>query len=183
MKIRTSEHFVISSWSGGQTTQLLIYPEGASLAERNFDWRISSAVVETEESEFTNFEGYERLLIPLKGKLEMEHQTPNGVMHQQVGEGELARFSGSWPTKGKGKLTDFNLIFKPDHHPKVHILNFPEGAEYMMGEEISLFYLFEGSIRAENRLVSSPALVLNNDHKSMLFTVLTASKLIPIEMH
>lgn len=183
MKILTSEHFTVSSWSGGQTTQLLIHPEGSSLPERNFEWRISSAVVETEESEFTNFEGYERLLIPLKGKLEMEHQTPNGIMHQQVDEEELARFSGSWPTKGKGKLTDFNLIFKPHHHPKVHILNFPEGSEYTIGEEIALFYLFEGSIRAEGRLISSPALVLNNDHKLLLFTALTHSRLILIEMN
>lgn len=41
--IRTKEDFIVTSWSGGETTQLAIYPEHASLSKRDFLWRISSA--------------------------------------------------------------------------------------------------------------------------------------------
>ena len=49
----TSPDFVTTTWSGGKTTQLAIAPDGASYAERAFLWRISSATVELEASDFT----------------------------------------------------------------------------------------------------------------------------------
>lgn len=183
MKILTETDFLISDWSGGQTTQLFISPEGTTLAGRDFDWRISSAVIETEESHFTPFEGYERILIPLKGKLEMEHQTPNGVIRQNVNQFELARFSGSWPTKGKGKLTDFNLIFKPNYHPKVQISYFTEETQVDLQETIIVLYLLAGSVRVNNQLIEAPALLLNNEHQEVEITYLTKSRVISVEMN
>lgn len=182
MKILTETDFVSSTWSGGTTTQLFISPEGSSLAERNFDWRISSAEVETETSDFSLFEGYERILIPLKGKLEMEHQTPNGVIQQNVSEFQLARFSGSWPTKGKGKLTDFNLIFKPNYHPKVHVLHFSE--ETLSGQEgtIGVLFLQQGSCQVNGQLLHAPALLVNNAHQALELRCLAGSRIISVEM-
>ena len=52
----------VSRWSGGTTTQLAIWPEGAVYAERNFVWRVSSARVETQESEFTSLPGVARTI-------------------------------------------------------------------------------------------------------------------------
>jgi uncharacterized protein len=183
MKIVTEADFLISDWSGGKTTQLFIFPEGTTLSGRDFDWRISSAVVETEESDFTSFEGYERILIPLKGKLEMEHQTPNGIIQQNVNQFELARFSGSWPTKGKGKLTDFNLIFKPSYHPKVQISYFTEETRTSLEETTSVLFLLSGSVMINNQHIQSPALVLNNEHQKAEISYFTESRVILIEMN
>ena len=183
MKILTETDFLISNWSGGTTTQLFIFPEGTTLGERNFDWRISSAVVEVEESEFTSFGGYERILIPLKGKIEMEHQTPNGIIEQAVGEFELARFNGAWPTKGKGKLTDFNLIFKPNYHPKVQVAYFSEDTTLDLETITSILFLQSGSFILNDQLIQSPALVVNNIHEKSEIRCKANSRIISIEMN
>jgi environmental stress-induced protein Ves len=183
MKIVTEADFLISDWSGGKTTQLFIFPEGTTLSGRDFDWRISSAVIETEESDFTPFEGYERILIPLKGKLEMEHQTPNGIIQQNVTQFELARFSGSWPTKGKGKLTDFNLIFKPNYHPKVQISYFTGETRTNLEEMTSVLFLLSGSAMINDQLIQSPVLVLNNEHQKAEIMYFAESRVILVEMN
>lgn len=182
MKILTETDFLITAWSGGTTTQLFISPEGTTLSERNFDWRISYALVETEASDFTIFDGYERILIPLKGKLEMEHQTPNGVIQQNVSEFQLARFSGSWPTKAKGKLTDFNLIFKPNYHPKVHVTLFSEEKTNVIEGGVNVLFLQEGICKVGGREVHAPAIVVNEQHREWSITCSAGSRIISIEM-
>ncbi len=182
MNILTETDFLISTWSGGTTTQLFISPKGASLAARNFDWRISSAIVESDSSDFSLFEGYERILIPLKGKLEMEHETPNGVIQQNVNEFELARFNGSWATKGVGKLTDFNVIFKPNYHPKVHVTQFSEETNFRIEEAISVLFLQEGTCMLNGDHIHAPALLVNDPHKSTEISCLPGSRIISVEM-
>ena len=49
----TISPFVVSSWSGGTTTQVGIAPAGAVYASRDFMWRVSSATVDLEVSDFT----------------------------------------------------------------------------------------------------------------------------------
>lgn len=180
MKILTTDHFPVSTWAGGKTTQLYISPEDASLGERNFDWRISSAVVEVEESEFSPFEGYERILIPLEGVLSMEHETETGLINQSVGECELARFSGSWKTKGKGKLTDFNLIFKPEYSPKVSVNNFEAGESFSFIE--TAFYLYRGTLEKNHEKIKAPALIINDQNTALEFRVEEPSEVISIQL-
>ena len=182
MKTLTETDFIISGWSGGTTTQLYISPEGATLDDRNFDWRISSAIVETEESDFTLFEGYERILIPLKGKLEMEHQTPNGTIQQNVGEFELARFSGSWPTKGKGKLTDFNVIFKPNYHIKVQVTFFSDEEVFVLEENTRALFLQSGSCSVNAELLHAPALIIIEENDKALISCSADSRVISLEI-
>lgn len=57
IKVITKEQQKTSTWSGGTTTQLAIYPEDADYGKRNFTWRLSSATVEAEESVFTSLPG------------------------------------------------------------------------------------------------------------------------------
>ena len=54
MKIEhlTAGNFITSTWAGGTTTQLYLYPENGSYANRDFLFRISSATVDLEESGF-----------------------------------------------------------------------------------------------------------------------------------
>jgi environmental stress-induced protein Ves len=110
----------ISKWSGGTTTQLYIYPSNASLSERTFDFRISSAIVEVEESEFTSFIGYDRSLMVLEGNLEIVHENQYSKVLKQF---EVDNFSGDWKTTSKGKITDFNLIFKRGIKGELNYLN------------------------------------------------------------
>ena len=102
--------YATSRWSGGTTTQLLIWPEGADYAPREFGVRISSAVVELEESDFTPLQGVERYITPLEGGFTLTHPGKAPVVL-----GPLAapyRFSGEEPTHCVGTATDFNLMLK-----------------------------------------------------------------------
>ena len=98
-----------SVWSGGKTNQIYIHPSDSTLQDRDFDFRISSAIVEVENSEFTSFNGYDRALMVLNGELEIFHEDHYSKKLKQY---EVDYFSGDWKTTSNGKITDFNLIFK-----------------------------------------------------------------------
>jgi uncharacterized protein len=140
MKIIRKADQTISNWSGGTTTQLYIYPEHASYRKRNFQFRISTATVDSDESTFTYLPGVSRHLMILEGDLKIE---PAGKHTKILNKFETDSFEGDWETKGYGRVTDFNLMttgkvqgsltgkslkknkfiwFQPN--PKVHFLGF-----------------------------------------------------------
>ena len=110
-KLLTQADQVTTTWSGGTTTQLAIAPEGAVYADRDFLWRLSSAGVELEHSDFTPLPDYNRLISVLHGELEMK-----------IGDGErfglepftLRSFDGGVPVESWGKCTDYNLMVRKD---------------------------------------------------------------------
>jgi len=104
--IRETEQKV-SKWAGGTTTELFIYPENALYTERNFSFRISTATVEAESSIFTRLPGFSRILMILKGKIEIQHQ---GKYRKILRKFEQDSFEGSWETSSQGKAVDFNLM-------------------------------------------------------------------------
>ncbi|MGE5631540.1 MAG: HutD family protein [Caulobacteraceae bacterium] len=97
----------VSEWSGGTTTELAIYPEGADYKTRNFKWRLSSARVDVEESTFTSLPGIWRLIMIIDGEMLLEHENHHRASLKPF---EQDSFSGSWTTLSKGKAKDFNLM-------------------------------------------------------------------------
>ncbi|MCD8330397.1 MAG: HutD family protein, partial [Lachnospiraceae bacterium] len=97
------------NWSGGTTTELAIAPEGASYAARNFDWRLSTAVVEDEESVFTALPDYNRLLALRKGTLWLRHDEDAWY---ELRPGRAVDFDGGSRTESRGRVTDFNLMLR-----------------------------------------------------------------------
>ena len=95
-------------WSGGITTQLAIWPEGADYASRKFDWRISSAVVEEDESTFTKLPGIHRWLMLLSGGIELTHESMETKFMKPLAD--VSEFEGEWTTTSKGRCVDFNLM-------------------------------------------------------------------------
>lgn len=63
--IITPEQMQTGRWSGGSTTQMMIFPAGSSYRNRDFRFRISSAAVEDAVSVFTKLDGVERFLTVL----------------------------------------------------------------------------------------------------------------------
>src|SRR5690349_13959352 len=105
----TSDSRTTINWASGTSTEIFIYPPDGSFADRNFQFRISTATVEAEESTFTFFEGITRHLMILKGELELIHE---GRYTEHLKPYDQDIFSGEWPTRSKGKVTDFNLMLK-----------------------------------------------------------------------
>lgn len=105
--IKTKSDYRRSSWSGGTTTELFIYPSESSYKTRDFNIRISSATVELEESNFTQLPDYDRVLMILQGDLEINH---HGHYSQKLSKYDSDYFDGAWNTTAKGKVIDFNLM-------------------------------------------------------------------------
>ncbi len=96
-----------STWSGGTTTQLAIYPRFAEYKERNFLWRLSSARVDIEESTFTSLPGIWRHIMIIDGEMKLLHEGHHSILMRPF---EQDSFSGGWVTKSIGRARDFNLM-------------------------------------------------------------------------
>ena len=110
IEIIRANKFCPAAWSGGETTQLYIYPKDSSYAERNFGFRLSTASVIIESSTFTSLAGISRTLMVLEGKMALTHE---GHHHSLLNKFETDQFEGEWITKSEGCCTDFNLMTKP----------------------------------------------------------------------
>ena len=92
--------YTVSDWSGGRTVQLSIGPAGERYADRKFLWRISSATVELETSEFTSLPDYERLIAPIRGEMILSHNGGEEILLRPF---DVHRFDGADLTVSKGK--------------------------------------------------------------------------------
>ncbi|NMM63699.1 HutD family protein [Clostridium sp. P21] len=169
-----------SEWSGGTTTQLLIYPKEAVYAERNFKWRLSSAKVEIEESTFTHLPGISRIIMILEGELTLNHEKHHNTVLKKFDQDS---FSGDWTTKSYGKVTDFNLMMAESCSGKLESIDINRGEsreiilENLQNEGCSMltevFYCVHGQVEVyENKgksfkLNEGDVLSVNkNDEKS-----------------
>lgn len=105
----TPEDYSVSEWSGGTTTQLAIFPEKALYADRDFLWRLSSAAVQLEESDFTALPDYDRLISTLRGDMTLTHDGGKPVILKPY---QIHSFDGGVKTHSVGKCTDFNLMLR-----------------------------------------------------------------------
>lgn len=105
--IRTSKDFNTINWSGGTSTQLFIFPLTADYQLRNFDFRLSTAKVEVEESNFTSLPGVSRKIMILDGEISIKHE---GHYTKQLKKFDVDEFEGDWKTSSVGKCIDFNLM-------------------------------------------------------------------------
>lgn len=106
----TASDYTVGRWSGGETTQLYIYPAGADYARRQFKVRVSSARVELQESDFTPLEGILRYITPLEGGFALSHEGKEPKEMKPLDPPYC--FEGGWATHCAGKAVDFNLMLK-----------------------------------------------------------------------
>ena len=101
--------FKTSNWSGGTTTELFIYPHEADYKKRNFLFRLSSATVDLDRSDFTPLPGFFRFISPLNGDLKISHDEKNFTKLKPY---EIYAFDGGAKTVSMGRVRDFNLMVK-----------------------------------------------------------------------
>jgi environmental stress-induced protein Ves len=142
VKTLLGQNLVTNRWSGGTTTELFIYPPTAVYEQRNFDFRLSTATVEAEESEFTSLPGYARKLMVLAGQTTLHHQDQHTKTLQKF---DVDTFDGSWKTTSVGTCTDFNVMTRGRFSANMKALTFLTNTE----EEIFLqrrchwFFLYQ----------------------------------------
>lgn len=119
LEIKRKDQYSTSLWSGGTTTELLIYPNTSTYNEKNFKWRISSAKVDMESSTFTNLPGISRCIMLIEGNMTLEH--PNKyIITLEVFQQDS--FMGDWGTKSVGKARDFNLMLAEGYRGNLEVI-------------------------------------------------------------
>lgn len=103
------EDFVRTNWGGGVTEQMAIYPEHTSCKNQDFMWRVSSASVEQEESDFTVYSEYNRIIGPLDGCLEL-HCKKRVVLFP----GDIYEFDGKEKIHSLGICKDINVMLRKE---------------------------------------------------------------------
>ena len=141
----------VSRWSGGTTTQLAIFPPAALYADRDFLWRVSSAVVELPESDFTPLPDYDRTLMILQGELSLSH---DGGEEYTLRAFEQTSFDGASKTFSRGRVTDFNLMMRKGRctgRLTAWELNRSDGRSVALpaAYDTHLFYCVDGEVLAE----------------------------------
>lgn len=115
---------------------MIIEPKTATLAEMNFDWRISSAQMTSNGTSFSVLPGYNRILLVLEGnsaRLEAPGRNSTILVPMQT----VHHFSGSDQTecfleeKEDNSLfvRDFNVIFKENLKAKCEFLKNPSSVD------------------------------------------------------
>jgi len=140
-----------TEWSGGTTTELLIYPSGSSYSERSFKWRLSSAKVEASESVFTSLPGITRYIMVTEGQLILEHENH---YKKALDTFQQDCFMGDWETVSRGKATDFNLMLAQGFSGSLEVcfLKAGEQIHISLGKEkkaTNVFYALNGDLLVE----------------------------------
>lgn len=167
IEIIKKEQQLTSNWAGGTTTQISIYPKESNYANRDFLWRLSTAVVELEESTFTRLPGFDRHLMVLEGGLKLIHSGHHTVNLKQF---QQDSFKGEWETLSIGKARDFNLMLREgiegqlEHFRIDKILNFEVEAQK---ENFFSFYCYKGQI---NMTINKSVFTLTEGNLALIYS-------------
>lgn len=166
IKILKKTDFKTTAWSGGDTTQIYIYPETARYEEQDFMYRVSMASVLSELSRFTKLENYDRILTVLEGSIELRQEKQMPLI--SLNPLEPFRFGGEIPVISYGQCKDFNLMFQKGMDGQVWMIpmNEEEAELVLEHENHYILYLMKGSLnitfcQKERLLCAEEALVLN----------------------
>jgi len=118
--MRILDTFTTSAWSGGTNTQLYIHPEGATLKEQNFSFRLSTATIEQSPAVFTPLSSkIRRAFMLMEGQVTLQHERRDPVSLKPY---EITHFNGADHITSMGQGVPFNLMTTEvlavalDHH-------------------------------------------------------------------
>lgn len=181
MKWIRAKLFNVGKWSGGTTTELIIYPQSSSYGERNFDFRLSTATVETDYSEFTPLPGIRRTLMVLSGSMKLEHEDQHLVNLKPF---DFDIFDGGWTTKSYGKCTDFNLMCRGNTNGSLHHFSLMKNAlkTFEFHGDQNFIYVVSGTVQCGEEQFEVGDLIIPETRKLTLQGIYH-SELILVEVH
>lgn len=150
--LTTKNDFIVSQWSGGETTQVFISPLDARYKVGEFDVRISSATILLEYSEFSKLDGYDRKICTLDNPIEIKH---NHNASKLLNQFEWHDFSGEDVTESFGKCTDFNVIYKRGLHIETYWL---AQDKFCLNDDVNyiLYFTKEVMIGLDSQVLTVP---------------------------
>jgi len=110
-QIVKKKSYLVNAWAHGETTQLTVFPKEGEYKSRDFLWRVSSATVTQDQSDFTVLFGIKRWIMPFDHQLQLEHKHTGKPLYSiTLNPYEAHCFKGDWDTQSKGIVRDFNLM-------------------------------------------------------------------------
>ena len=83
----------------------------------------------------------------LNGELEIQHE---GHYSKKIKQFEQDQFSGNWITTGKGKVIDFNVIYRPNYSVVLkHLSLMSIGNFSFINGDKNLIFLYKGQLLIE----------------------------------
>lgn len=137
IKVITSNDYKVSTWAGGKTRELFLFPPGATYKVGEFGYRISSATIDLETSKFSPLDGYHRLITPLNQELKLLNISENVSVSKLPYD--VYKFEGSDHVESQSKCTDFNLIYSDDFEGSMFPLNQNESLELLLNNTYLLY--------------------------------------------
>ena len=153
MEIIRQEDYKTTRWKGGVTRQIFISPADGDLSALRFEVRISSAIIDDVRSDFSDFTGFTRYILPLEGEISLFRNGQRTVLEHDV----LYRFEGSEVVSSENTsgAVDFNVIVRHGIAAEVSIL---QDAVFADNRQTVVFTLDECSL--DGRAISKHTTVL-----------------------
>lgn len=172
-----AQDFKTINWSGGTSTQLYIYPETANYQKRDFDFRISTAKVEVEKSDFTPLPGIERHLMILDGAIHISHKNHH---EKRLNAFDQDFFMGDWETSSIGHCVDFNLMTRNHCKGELSVIQMLKNQEIKISETDQIDHLFlfiqkgefQFSLREKVEILNEGSLLHICNEKEIDFSIL-----------
>ncbi|BAX80602.1 HutD/Ves family protein [Labilibaculum antarcticum] len=146
-EISKAADFKTINWSGGTSTQLFIYPPTSDYQRRDFDFRLSTATVEVEESDFTSLPEVSRKIMILDGAIEIIHENR---YRKKLRKFDTDSFEGGWKTSSVGKCIDFNLMTRGTASGEILALSIEKNKATTISidgkADYLILYVFSGEI-------------------------------------
>jgi len=153
------EQLQTSTWGGGTTTQLAIFPKEAVYKNLDFSCRISTATIDVEESTFTSLPNVNRVIMILKGELTIQHKNQYA---KKIKKFDTDNFSGNWETTSIGKVTDFNVMTRGSAKAAMQGFSLKEDShkEILLNSDVMAIYISVGEISIEKLNLSQGDILL-----------------------
>ncbi len=173
------ENYKVSEWSGGVTKEILILPEEGDYAERRFHARVSSAVVEVKESDFTELPGVHRFISLIHGDMELHI---NDAEPKILSPLDIVEFEGEDKVHCVGKATDFNLMLKGTEG-KMHVLPIGEKRIALKEGTVLIFAVGAVQVRFSNAdpvelSTGDSCVITNSDMDYLIYSERTQNVLV-----
>ncbi|MBR4794899.1 MAG: HutD family protein [Lachnospiraceae bacterium] len=168
IKVVKKEDYKVSEWSGGVTKEILILPEEGDYSERRFHARVSSAVVEAKESDFTELKGVHRFISLVHGDMELHINDNEPKILSPL---DIVEFEGEDKVHCIGKATDFNLMLK-GANGRLSVLPIGVKRTALKGGTVLIFAIGAVQVRFSNadpvELSTGDSCVITNDDMDYL---------------
>ena len=168
------EDFIVHRWSGGTTSEIFLFPPSSCWEKKDFQIRISSADCRVDGAPYSDFTGFTRHILPLRGSMHMFHEGHHEVLLNPF---DVDIFDGSWNTHHIGKAVDFNLLYSENWTGRLKPLLQNESIKIEKSGIIGFYAVEDAEILSRDFSVEVPAgdfIVFNDINEATVFSIKAA---------